>query len=234
MGQADNMSEAEKIRHAERAQYEASAPLIHKIGDILKSVRDVFVDIGLPIVDQIELKRMANGQIVVKGWGMGVYASHPQKKFIEAVMNGTVPGLEKESRKIAELFAQMDSIGEQLDAISEKVRELSGVTLEVSNGMLKEGFFMGAEHTDRIQKDARELAMKEPEAFKNFRASLGDELEKLHFSQVYSRFYFAAVTLPQIPQEYRAYFDMPEKPLLDYRPQDMSVALNRLPVSFFN
>lgn len=228
------LREAEIKHQAMRAHYEATAPLRDKMFATHQAIRDIFTDIGLPIIDHIELKRLGNGQIAVNGWGMGEFVSHPQKKFIEAVMNGTVPGLENESQKIAELLAQVDSIAEQLNTISQAVGEQFGVTLEIKHALLSEGFFMGTEYTDRIQKDARELAMKQPEAFQAFRESLGDELGKLHFSQLYSRFYFSAVTLAHMPQQYRSYFDMPDQPFLSAPPPDMSVAVNRMPVSFFN
>lgn len=229
--------EWEARRHmieAKRALHMATEGLHAQKGEIVQKIRDVFVDMGMPIIDAVHLKRSPSGHINISGWGKGAYVSHPQGKFIEAVINGKIPQLAEQSEKLQGLLDDMDQNEANVLKITDNMEEKYGVTLDRHSGWLDHGFTFAVEHTSRIGQTARKLTTDFPNEFKAFKESLGSELNDLHSEQVYSRFYFAAVTLPQIPEIYLEYFDTPDKPILNRKVEDVSTEIYRLPPEAFN
>lgn len=181
-------------------------PLHMEIGEMLQQLRDLFDDIGMPIIDGFQLQQMPDGQFKVEGWGKGVTVSHPQKDVLEAILNGKIPELSEQSEKIGKLIDKMENLFGRIRDIDEKNAPLIGREYMHKHSTFKDGVNVASLYSGQVQDDARELSMKFKDKFQAFKSSLGDELDKLDYTQVLSRFYFETVTKPNLPEIYDAFY----------------------------
>jgi len=206
------------LKETERtAQYEAMQEFARKssanaeqMGAALSQMRQLFADMGVPIIDMVEIGRSSDGAFHIKGWGKGEAVSHPQAKFLEAILNGQAPGLEELSAKVVDLIDKVEALFAQSQDLREDYAPLTGRSLgddyQRLDSIFDAHFIMGTEHTDQIKNEARELSMRFPEHFQAFKDSQGAELGKLGFDQILSRYYFDTVMLPKLQQALPDYF----------------------------
>lgn len=180
------------------------------MGLVLEQMRRFFADMGVPIVDMVDISRSPDGTYHVKGWGKGEAVSHPQAKFLEAILNGQAPGLEELSAKVVDLIDKVEALFAQSQDLRENYAPLTGRSLgddyQRLDSIFDAHFIMGTEHTDQIKKEARELSMRFPEHFQAFKDSQGAELGKLGSDQILSRYYFDTVMLPKLQKALPDYF----------------------------
>lgn len=207
------------LKETERAaQYEVMQEFARKssanaeqMGDALFQMRQLFADSGVPIIDMVQIERSPDGTYHVNGWGKGENVSHPQAKFLEAILNGKAPGFEELSEKVIALIDKVETLFAQSQDLREQYQPLVG-DMNLGYGgqhydsVFDANFIMGAEHTDQIKGEARKLSMRDPEGFQAFKDSLGDELGKLSFDQLLSRYHFDTVLLPKLQNSLLDYF----------------------------
>lgn len=190
------------------AQLGDASAVADKIGDALYDLRRAFSDAGMSIIDAVKFTKSANGDFGISGWGKGVEVSHPQGKFIEAVLNGKAPGFEDLTEQAKVLFEKIETLYAELQDIEEKNAELTG-----RDFVRRESFFdgggviMSTETTNAVSGVARKLAGANPAAYAAFRDRLGAELELLTENQILSRFHFNETRLADLDARLRDYFD---------------------------
>lgn len=181
-----------------------------EMGLALAQMRQLFADIGVPIIDMVNVSRSPDGTFHVKGWGKGEAVSHPQAKFLEAILNGTAPGFEELSKKIAASIEKVENLFAESQDLHEEYAPLVGGALDAEwqrkDSIFDTHFVMGTEHSSQIKGEARKLSMKFPEQFQAFKDSLGDELGKLSSEQLLSRYHFDTVLLPKLQKDLPDYF----------------------------
>jgi hypothetical protein len=182
-----------------------AGPLHKKIGNALMEMRKLFADAGMPIIDMVNFKRSPNGAFKIRGWGKGVPVSHPQAKFIEAILNGTAPRFAGLTDKVTALVDKMENLFGQVQDLKEDGAQLSGKMFFRKSSFFDGNVTMGSEHLDHIQGEAKTLSLNEGALFGKFKKSLGVELDMLSYEQILSRFHFSAVILPDLGEEFRAY-----------------------------
>lgn|GEM_PF-1221826 len=211
------------LKETERtAQYEAQREVMlefwdkssfkaEQMGAALAQMRQLFADSGVPIIDMAQIMRSPDGTYHVRGWGKGESVSHPQAKFLEAILNGKDPGFEELSKKIAASIEDIEKLFAQMQGLREEYQPLvGGVNLGYDgqhfDSIFDTHFVLATEHTGQVQGEARKLSMRDPEHFQAFKDSLGDELGKLSSEQLLSRYHFDTVMLPKLQKALPDYF----------------------------
>jgi len=182
-----------------------------QMGAALAQMRQLFADSGVPIIDMAQIARSPDGTFHVKGWGKGVDVSHPQAKFLEAVLNGKAPGFEELSKKIAASIEEIEKLFAGMQDLREEYQPLvGGVNLGYDgqhfDSIFDTHFVLATEYTGQVKGEARKLSMRDPEGCQAFKDSLGAELGKLGSDQILSRYYFDTVMLPKLQKAMPDYF----------------------------
>jgi len=206
------------LKENERAaQHEAMQEYARKssangedMGLVLEQMRRLFADMGVPIIDMVDISRSPDGTYRVKGWGKGEAVSHPQSKFLEAVLNGKAPGFEALSEKVADAIKKVEALFAEYQDLRAEYAPLVGGALDTEyqrfDSIFDSHFVMASEHTSQVQDEARALIRRDPEHFQAFKDALGGELGKLSYDQLLSRYHFDTVMLPKLQKALPDYF----------------------------
>lgn len=181
-------------------------PLHMKVGKAFAEIRKIFADSGMPISDTAVITRSPTGKFTVGGWGKGVSVTHPQKEAIEAILNGEIPSLSSETKKIHELIDQAEGWFAQIQNIEERYEPELQSGFVRKNSLFDGGHMVASEYKPQVQNEARLYSMNNRESFQDFNTSLGSERLDLSYDQLLSRFYFENVTKPNFSNLFAEYF----------------------------
>jgi len=180
--------------------------MIQDVSEASIVVGQLFANAGMPFIDAVKIDQTPMGTFKISGWGKGVPVSHPQAKFIEAVLNGQAPGYADLTDKINSQIEKIETLFSKSQDFLEENSELLDKPFTRQDSIFDESLILGSEYLSTVEGAARKLSWSQSGRFDAFKASLGSELEKLTDRQVLSRFHFNTVTLPTLQGEFGAFF----------------------------
>ncbi|MEG3617877.1 hypothetical protein V5T82_05370 [Magnetovibrio sp. PR-2] len=180
---------------------------------VVNTFRNNFGKLGMPIIDMFRLT-FSNGTFNATAWGQNMKTheaypiDHPQEKYIEAAMNGSIPEFAEFAREQKGLLETLNNLQMEMRKLSAASAELHGNTYKGPTGdLFSDAIVFGVDVDPNLLEDARDLARWNPDELDRFKENLGGDLKMMSSKQVLQRYYFETVTKKDMPDIFRQFFD---------------------------